>query len=485
MNIEETYNYSNIINIIEKNIYAQLNIKQKIFINKFVEVPIFSEINYNLFSNYNINMKNILPLPLYTVNHPKTEEYSKSIGILHFHINNKKNLPKYINKNQSYIVLENSSKLYIKTSVKIPLFKLFIVTAIIRHFVCSNYLQDSDIYWDILTYNIYVNKHNIGTISNIYLFDDNINDNMNKYINLIVKKIIQSIKITFNYSKELFELYPSIIPIYGLSEILILNKHILNGNTCICLNELQIVRIDELVKQFIYYTDKLIEDGKYGNLYGDDNIKHILTQIKNINEKLLVEIWLNCFCINDEVTTYAETYFINSDLKYIDNFNHIFSCNLIYEKKLKFIPKQIYYIIKILSKTDKNITNIDFSQNNYCAFKYTCMTNNLFLAKWMYSLGNIDIHIDNDECFIISVKKGYLEFAQWLYSLGDIDIYSNSSEGFIFSCMTDDKQMYMWLWEISDNKQKFFLDWDSHWSDNILFFKNMYIYFNKLMNNVD
>jgi len=475
-----TYNYSKIINNIESTINSNLSIRQKIFVNKFVEIPILDKYK-NLFVNYNI-----LPLPIYTINNKNiniSNNIHNNITGLLFFFNTKKKKLKFINKNPPYLKLENNQKLYVKTSIKISFLKLLIICTIIRIFVNPQYLKSNNYYFNFINFNLYLNKHNTLSISKFNIFTTDFEINCNKYINLIMSKIINIIKISLVYPKTKLLNNLVLAPLYKSYELLLLNEQVLNGYPYDYPTKKELSKIDNLIKQFIYESDRVLVTYKYIDFEEDKIINKILMEIKKINNKMLLNIWLDCFCKNDSLSKYAEIYFINSDLKYFINFNHIFSFNLIYINKLKIIPRKIYYIKKLLATRDDKVKDIDLTYNSYSAFRYSCLTLNFEIAEWLYNTGKIDINVNNDICFLSVLKQGDLEFAKWLYNIGNINIYTNKSEGFILACMKNDTKIYNWLWEISEDKQKFFSDWDSCWSDNKDWLYNMYKYYNILVRN--
>ena len=67
-------------------------------------------------------------------------------------------------------------------------------------------------------------------ISNFNIFTPDFEINCNKYINLIISKIINIVKISFIYPQTKLLNNLILAPLYKSSELLILNEQVLNGH---------------------------------------------------------------------------------------------------------------------------------------------------------------------------------------------------------------------------------------------------------------
>lgn len=143
---------------------------------------------------------------------------------------------------------------------------------------------------------------------------------------------------------------------------------------------------------------------------------------------------------------------------------------------------------KFKSKSDQekinNILNIYYTINKpeIIYFNQACISNNLFIMKYLYQKYKLDLHINHDYIFRLACLKNHKKIAKWLFSLSQFIINSepiiikiinpeklliisdNFEEPFLLACYYNKLEIIKWLYKLSlqiKNPIKFIINPDN------------------------
>jgi hypothetical protein len=113
------------------------------------------------------------------------------------------------------------------------------------------------------------------------------------------------------------------------------------------------------------------------------------------------------------------------------------------------------YIIDLISKTKKKVTEKEYAKYIKDQFATVCQDGILSEAKYLYKKYDLDIHFDihfdNDCLFRFACYRNDFKMAEWLYSLGGVNIHAVDEYAFKYTVFNHDLRMAKWIYDLGIN----------------------------------
>lgn len=125
------------------------------------------------------------------------------------------------------------------------------------------------------------------------------------------------------------------------------------------------------------------------------------------------------------------------------------SVNFDSESLLKvLVKKRIFRVAKWLYL----IKPIDLNRPDIFIVEWLCRNGELDILKWLFAnslrYGGINVHKRNDIFFRWACGGGNLEVAKWLYSFGGVNIHSEEDDAFCMACENSHLHVAKWLYRL-------------------------------------